>query len=118
MGDFHKIENCLRAAKSLVVIYLCHSITFYASTLVADGMYVDVELETIKFPETLKELKLFSGSLNGVMNVLNCFEKCSVDSNNKQQLEDMARDTLDTPSFRNIIDPTKSKTRLRYVKHT
>ncbi|KAI7859258.1 hypothetical protein BDC45DRAFT_497219 [Circinella umbellata] len=40
---------------------------------------------------------------------------CNVDKNNKQQLEDMARDTLDTPSFRTIIDPTKSKTRLRHV---
>ncbi|KAG2216353.1 hypothetical protein INT45_006303 [Circinella minor] len=92
-----------------------HSITFYASALVADGTYVVIELETIKFPESLKELKLFGGSLNGIINVLNCFEKCNVDKNNKQQLEDMARDTLDTPSFRNIIDPTKSKTRLRHV---
>ncbi|KAG2227548.1 hypothetical protein INT45_002233, partial [Circinella minor] len=92
-----------------------HFITFYAFALVADGTYVVIELETIKFPESLKELKLFGGSLNGIINVLNCFEKCNVDKNNKQQLEDMARDTLDTPSFRNIIDPTKSKTRLRHV---
>ena len=101
--------------KLVIVTCLGHSITFYASALVADGMYVVIELETIKFPESLKELKLFGGSLNGIINVLNCFEKCNVDKNNKQQLEDMARDTLDTPSFRNIIDPTKSKTRLRHV---
>lgn len=78
--------------------------------LVAEGVYAMYEMHTINFPKSLEDVNSFLSQMDAF------YEVCEAIQSIKEELgsafwEKCHRHTLDTPTFRSIIDKTRSKTR-------
>ncbi|KAI8143670.1 hypothetical protein BJV82DRAFT_611304 [Fennellomyces sp. T-0311] len=92
-------------------------ITFFAVTLIGDGMYAMVELEKITIPNCINDVSSFLGCVQPLMNILSVMKSC-IPSPFPNELKDMGRPTLSTPEFRSLINKSRDRKRISYINYT
>lgn len=73
-----------------------------------------VEFEKIRCPTSISEAPVFCAYLEHLMNVIGALERC-VPSAMPEKLQEMWRETLQTPEFRSIVAKTRSRKRAAYI---
>lgn len=85
-------------------------VSFYITTLVADGLYIMMELCSLTLPRDATQLKCYATNFDDLLTVLQYSEKCVVTSN-QEKLKEMAVEGIVTPEFSRIISVSKDRKR-------
>ncbi|CAO3591617.1 unnamed protein product [Absidia cylindrospora] len=100
-----------------------NQVTFFITKLVADGLYIMVEIGFIDVPCSLRELASYTVHLNDVLNIINAFYGECGDSTTPEERTDVearTRPTMKTPEMDRIVDTTRSRKRpcsTAYYRH-
>lgn len=85
-------------------------VTFYVTTLVADGFYVMMEICSIPLPRDVTELRSYVTNFDELLTVLQYSGKCKV-SSNKEKLQNMTVLGINTPEFDRFIASSRDRRR-------
>lgn len=85
-------------------------VTFFITTLVADGFYVMMEICTLALPRDATELMLYATNFDDLLVVLEYADKCVV-TKEKEKLKEMACVGITTPEFARFLSVSKDRTR-------
>ncbi|KAI8638747.1 hypothetical protein BD408DRAFT_372876 [Parasitella parasitica] len=85
-------------------------VTFFITTLIADGFYVMMEICSLTLPRDATELMPYSTSFDDLLVALEYADKCVV-TKEKEKLKEMACSGITTPEFARFLSVSKDRTR-------
>ncbi|ORX51912.1 hypothetical protein DM01DRAFT_1323768 [Hesseltinella vesiculosa] len=107
-------QNNLKGCLTIQVVGF--KMTFFLTTLLADGLYAMVELCTLTIPASLNDLSQFLACDDDLLSVVNCFHAwCSPLPEPLPTAH--KRKSLDDSAFSEIVSPTRSMKRRAYTSH-
>ncbi|KAG1136768.1 hypothetical protein G6F37_012578 [Rhizopus arrhizus] len=107
--DQHDLQGCL------TIQVVGFQMVVFLTTLLADGLYVMVEIGNITIPASIREIPQYLTNSDEIISILECFETwCSP---SPQPQPSFKRKSLDDESFARLVSPSRSVKRRSYTGH-
>ena len=92
------------------------TMAFYLEYLAAEGTYIVARLNRIKLSRGIMEIEEFISAIPSLYRVYTAF-KASKATVTREYWIEKYRETLDTPSFRTVIDKSRLNSRPSFIHH-
>jgi hypothetical protein len=107
--DQHDLQGCL------TIQVVGFQMIVFLTTLLADGLYVMVEIGNITIPASIREIPQYLTNSDDIISILECFQSwCSP---SPQPQPSFKRKSLDDESFARLVSPSRSAKRCSYTSH-
>ena len=116
---YNRIGRCNSITTvSCFILYIGLTTTFYITTLIADGVYVMIDVGNITVPSAISNLPKYLMDLDVIINILNIYEKyCKGTIEEEISVFTRRKRTSSNASLNNQLSSTRDRNRQCVTSH-